>query len=257
MGNNKIQKINRYFLRIEYDGTSFHGWQKQKDCETVQGEIELAFYKLIGTNINVIGSGRTDTGVHAYYQIAHVDLEKDWLPSKLEGALNFFLKKIPISILEVKEVDNKFHARFSATSRIYEYKILIRKAPLVLQKNRYWHIWRNLEIEKMTEASNFLVGTHDFTTFRSSICQSSSPVKTIDQIFINEEIIEDEKIIKFQFQARSFLHNQVRSIVGSLEQVGSKKWLPNYIKTILDNKDRKKCGPIAPPEGLYLKKIFY
>ena len=257
MGNNKIQKINRYLLRIEYDGTSFHGWQKQKDCKTVQGEIELAFCKLVGTNVNVIGAGRTDTGVRAFYQIAHVDLEKDWIPAKLEGALNFFLKKIPISILEVKEVDNNFHARFSATSRIYEYKILIRQAPLVLQKNRYWHIWRNLEIEQMIEASNFLVGTHDFTTFRSSICQSSSPVKTIDQICIKEEIIDDEKIIKFHFQARSFLHNQVRSIVGSLEKVGSKKWLPNYIKTILDKKDRKKCGPIAPPEGLYLKKIFY
>ena len=169
---------------------------------------------------------------------------------------SIFSKKIPISILEVKEVDNNFHARFSATSRIYEYKILIRQAPLVA-KNRYWHIWRNLEIEQMIEASNFLVGTHDFTTFRSSICQSSSPVKTIDQISIKEEIIDDEKIIKFHFQARSFLHNQVRSIVGSLEKVGSKKWLPNYIKTILDKKDRKKCGPIAPPEGLYLKKIFF
>jgi tRNA pseudouridine38-40 synthase len=257
MGNNKIQKMNRYLLRIEYDGTPFHGWQKQKNCKTVQGEIELAFYKLVGTNINVIGSGRTDTGVHAYHQIAHVDLEKDWIPAKLEGALNFFLKKIPISILEVKEVDNNFHARFSATSRIYEYKILIRQAPLVLQKNRYWHIWRNLEIEQMIEASNFLVGTHDFTTFRSSICQSNSPVKTIDQICIKEKIIDDEKIINFHFQARSFLHNQVRSIVGSLEKVGSKKWSPNYIKTILDKKDRKKCGPIAPPEGLYLKKIFF
>ena len=257
MSNNKIQKMNRYLLKIEYDGSSFHGWQKQKDCKTVQGEIELALYNLVGKDVKVIGSGRTDTGVHAYCQIAHVDLEKDWVPAKLEGALNFFLKKHPISILEVKEVDNNFHARFSAKSRIYEYKVLIRKAPLVLQKKRYWHIWKNLEVEQMIEASNFLEGTHDFTTFRSSICQSSSPIKTIDQICIKEEIIDDEKIIIFKFQARSFLHNQVRSIVGSLEKVGSKKWLPNHIKTILEKKDRQKCGPIAPPEGLYLKKIIY
>ena len=244
-------------MLIEYVGTDFRGWQIQKKGSTIQGLIQEKLTKLLKEKIILNGSGRTDTGVHAYYQIAHVDLEKDWIPAKLEGALNFFLKKIPISILEVKEVDNNFHARFSATSRIYEYKILIRQAPLVLQKNRYWHIWRNLEIEQMIEASNFLVGTHDFTTFRSSICQSSSPVKTIDQICIKEEIIDDEKIIKFHFQARSFLHNQVRSIVGSLEKVGSKKWFPDYIKTILDKKDRKKCGPIAPPEGLYLKKIFY
>ena len=249
--------MNRYLLRIEYDGTSYHGWQKQKDCSTIQGEIELAFYKLIGKNVKVIGSGRTDTGVHANNQIAHVDLNKDWIPEKLEGALNFFLKKNPISILEVKKVDNNFHARFSATSRIYEYKILIRRAPLVLQKKRYWHVWRNLEVEHMIEASSFLEGTHDFTTFRSSICQSNSPIKTIDQICIKEEIIDDEKIIIFQFKAKSFLHNQVRSIVGSLEKVGSKKWMPNYIKTILNKKDRQKCGPIAPPEGLYLKKIFF
>ena len=249
--------MNRYLLRIEYDGTSYHGWQKQKDCSTIQGEIVLAFYKLIGKNVKVTGSGRTDTGVHAKNQIAHVDLNKDWIPAKLEGALNFFLKKNPISILEVKKVDNNFHARFSATSRIYEYKILIRRAPLVLQKKRYWHVWRNLEVEYMIEASSFLEGTHDFTTFRSSICQSNSPIKTIDQICIKEEIIDDEKIIIFQFKAKSFLHNQVRSIVGSLEKVGSKKWMPNYIKTILNKKDRQKCGPIAPPEGLYLKKIFF
>ena len=249
--------MKRYFLKIEYDGTLYHGWQKQKDCKTIQGEIELAFYNLVGKNVKVVGSGRTDMGVHAYCQIAHVDLEKDWLSEKLEGALNFFLRKFPISILEVKKVDNNLHARFSAISRIYEYKILIRRAPLVLQKKRYWHIWRNLEVADMIEASNFIIGTHNFTTFRSSICQSSSPIKTMDQIYIKEEMKEDEKIIIFQFKARSFLHNQVRSIVGSLKMVGEKKWKPHYIKIILEKKDRQKCGPIAPPEGLYLKKIVY
>ena len=249
--------MNRFFLKIEYDGTLYHGWQKQKDCKTIQGEIELAFYSLIGKNVNIFGSGRTDTGVHAYCQIAHVDLEKDWVPEKLGNALNFFLKNTQISILEVKKVYNNFHARFSALARIYEYKILIRRAPLALKQKRFWHVWKNLEIGPMIEASDFLIGTHDFTTFRSSMCQSNSPIKTIDQIFIKEEQKENEKIIFFEIKARSFLHNQVRSIVGSLEKVGSKKWLPNYLKTILDKKDRQKCGPIAPPHGLYLKKIIY
>ena len=249
--------MNRFSLKIEYDGSLYHGWQKQIDTKTIQGEIEQAFYNLIGKKINVVGSGRTDKGVHAYCQIAHVDLERDWRPEKLEGALNFFLKNVPISILEVKSVENSFHARFSAIYRIYEYKILIRKAPLVLQKNRYWHIWRNLNVSNMIEATNFLIGTHDFTTFRSSICQSISPIKTIDQICIKEEIKEEEKIIVFQFKARSFLHNQVRSIVGSLEKVGSLKWEPKYIKQILKEKNRQRCGPLAPPDGLYLKKIVY
>jgi len=249
--------MKRFFLKIEYDGTLYHGWQKQKNCKTIQGEIEYAFNQLTGKNVNLTGSGRTDAGVHAYCQIAHVDLEKDWLPEKLQGALNFFLKKIPISILEVKKVDNNFHARFSAIHRVYQYKIFIRRAPLVLHNKRYWHIWKNLDTENMIKASNFLLGTHDFTTFRSSICQSNSPIKTLDKIKIKHKIKNDKKIVVLQFKARSFLHNQVRSIVGSLVNVGLKKWEPDYLKTILDKKDRRKCGPIAPPEGLYLKKIKY
>lgn len=249
--------MKRFFLKIEYDGTLYHGWQKQKNCKTIQGEIEYAFNQLTGKNVNLIGSGRTDAGVHAYCQIAHVDLEKDWLPEKLQGALNFFLKKIPISILEVKKVDNNLHARFSAIYRVYQYKIFIRRAPLVLNNKRYWHIWKNLDTENMIKASNFLLGTHDFTTFRSSICQSNSPIKTLDKIKIKHKIKNDKKIVVLQFKARSFLHNQVRSIVGSLVNVGLKKWEPYYLKTILDKKDRRKCGPIAPPEGLYLKKIKY
>ncbi len=249
--------MKRFFLKIEYDGTLYHGWQKQKNCKTIQGEIEYAFSQLTGKNVTLTGSGRTDAGVHAYCQIAHVDLEKDWLPEKLQGALNFFLKKIPISILEVKKVDNNFHARFSAIHRVYQYKIFIRRAPLVLNNKRYWHIWKNLDTENMIKASNFLLGTHDFTTFRSSICQSNSPIKTLDKIRIKHKIKNDKKIVVMQFKAKSFLHNQVRSIVGSLVNVGLKRWEPYYIKTILDKKDRRKCGPIAPPEGLYLKKIKY
>ncbi len=249
--------MNRYALKIEYDGTAYHGWQKQKKCVTVQGEIELAFSKLLGSHVNIFGAGRTDTGVHAVGQVAHVDLEKKWFPGELQGALNFFLKKTPISILEASSVDENFHSRFSAKSRIYEYKILIRRAPLTLQKNRYWHLTRNQDTKSMEIGSKYLIGTHDFTTFRSSICQANSPIKTIDSILIKEKSSSNEKIIVIEIKARSFLHNQVRSIVGSLEKVGSQKWKPEQIRFILETRDRRECGSLAPPEGLYLKSVIY
>ena len=247
----------RYALKIEYDGTSYHGWQKQKQCETVQGVLESAFSKFLDQSVKIYGSGRTDSGVHALGQVAHVDLEKKWLPEEIQGALNFFLKKTLISILEVKKVDDNFHARFSAKSRIYEYMILIRKAPLTLHNNKYWHIKKSQDIENMKAGANYLIGTHDFTTFRSSICQSNSPIKTIDSILIKEKDFPNGHLIMIECKARSFLHNQVRSIVGSLEKVGSKKWEPERIKNILESKDRKECGPLAPPQGLYLRDIKY
>ena len=241
MGNNKIQKINRYLLKISMTELLFMDGKNKKIVKQSKEKLNwhsISWLEQMLMSLVLVELIQVYT---LFIKLLMLILKKIGYQQNLKEHSIFFLKKIPISILEVKEVDDNFHARFSATSRIYEYKILIRQAPLVLEKNRYWHIWRNLEIEQMIEASNFLVGTHDFTTFRSSICQSSSPVKTIDQICIKEEIVDDEKIIKFNFQARSFLHNQVRSIVGSLEKVGSKKWLPNYIKTILDKKDRKKC----------------
>ena len=245
--------MKRFFLKIEYNGTLYHGWQKQKNCKTIQGEIEYAFNQLTGKNVNLTGSGRTDAGVHAYCQIAHVDLEKDWLPEKLQGALNFFLKKIPISILEVKKVDNNFHARFSAIHRVYQYKIFIRRAPLVLHNKRYWHIWKNLDIENMIKASNFLLGTHDFTTFRSANCQSDSPIKTLDEV----KISKSGENIYFGFVAKSYLHHQIRSLVGSIKLVGEETWTIDHLENALKARDRTMCGALAPPDGLYFMEVKY
>ncbi len=249
--------MTRYALKIEYDGTFFHGWQKQKECRTIQEEIELAFSKFLNPSVNISGSGRTDSGVHALGQVAHVDLQKEWLPDELQGALNFFLKKSLISILAVRKVGKNFHARYSAKFRIYEYKILIRKAPLTLLQNRYWHLNRSQDIKNMEIGAKYLIGTHDFTTFRSSICQANSPIKTIDSIVIKEKSLPNGHAIVIECIAKSFLHNQVRSIVGSLEKVSSNKWKPEHIKFILEAKDRKECGPVAPPEGLYLRNVTY
>ena len=249
--------MKRYALKIEYDGTSYHGWQKQKECKTVQGEIELAFSQFLNHPIKIVGSGRTDSGVNATGQVAHVDLKKEWDPVKLQGALNFFLRNRFISIIKISKVDENFHARFSAKSRVYEYKMLIRRAPLTFQKKQYWHLTRSQDIKNLKLSVQFLIGTHDFTTFRSSICQANSPIKTIDSIFIKEKELPNERIIVIEFKAKSFLHNQVRSIVGSLEKVSSNKWRPDQIKYILEAKDRSKCGPLAPPQGLYLKNIVY
>ena len=249
--------MNRYALKIEYDGTNYHGWQKQKQCKTIQGEIELAFSKFLGHPVNVSGSGRTDSGVHALGQVAHVDLKKKWPPEEIQGALNYFLKNTLISILKVSTVDESFHSRFSAKSRSYEYKILVRRAPLTFQKNRCWHLNRNQDISRMEDGAKHLIGTHDFTTFRSSICQANSPIKTIDSILFKEKYLPSGKLIVIECTARSFLHNQVRSIVGSLEKVGSRKWNSEHIKLILESKDRKQCGSVAPPEGLYLKNITF
>ena len=223
----------RYALKIEYDGTSYHGWQKQKDCKTIQGEIESAFSRFLDHPASISGSGRTDSGVHATGQVAHVDLRKKWPTKELLGALNFFLKESLISILAVKEIDESFHSRFSAISRIYEYKILIRKAPLTLQKNKFWHLNRLQNIKTMAIGAKFLIGTHDFSAFRSSICQAKSPVKTIDSILIKEKMLHGDHLIIIECKARSFLHNQVRSIVGSLEKVSSERWRPEHIKYIL------------------------
>ena len=249
--------MNRYALKIEYDGTAYHGWQKQPQCKTIQGEIEIAFSKFVGCPVNVSGSGRTDTGVHALGQVAHVDLEKKWVPEEIQGALNFFLKKTSISILQVTIVDENFNSRFSAKSRSYEYKLLVRRAPLTLQKNRYWHLTRPQDISRMEVAAKYLIGTHDFTAFRSSICQANSPIRTVDSISFKEKDLPNGKLIVIEFEARSFLHNQVRSLVGSLEKVGNQKWKPEYIKFVLESKNRKLCGPLAPPQGLYLRKITY
>ena len=247
----------RYALKIEYMGTYFHGWQRQKNLQTVQGEINTALKRLDPRCNGVTGAGRTDAGVHATGQVAHLDLEKNWDLTRLKYALNFYLKPKLIAIVGVAKVDANFHSRFSAIKRHYLFKIMNRAAPLTLEKNRFWHVGRPLDIESMEQAASYLIGKHDFTTFRSSLCQAKSPVKSIDQITISKMVSISGTTIEVQLEARSFLHNQVRSIVGTLEKVGSKVWSPERVQSALASKNRSKCGPVAPPSGLYLIHVDY
>ncbi|MEE2774884.1 MAG: tRNA pseudouridine(38-40) synthase TruA [Pseudomonadota bacterium] len=247
----------RYAIKIEYDGTNFHGWQKQNSVATVQGTINQALDNLNTSGIGVIGAGRTDAGVHALGQVAHFDMPKKWEPIELQNALNYYLKSELISVISISETPTDFHARFSARKRHYLFKMLIRRPPLTLNKHRFWHVRRSQGIAQMREAAKNLVGQHDFTTFRSSICQAKSPIKTIDSISIHKHSNKNESIIEIRIQARSFLHNQVRSIVGTLEKVGSGFWTPNDVAEAIEAKDRARCGPVAPAHGLYLENVLY
>ena len=238
-------------------GTNFHGWPKQKNLETVQGAINSALKNLDALSNGVTGAGRTDAGVHATGQVAHLDLQKNWDLTRLQHALNFYLKPKLIAIVGVAKVDSYFHSRFSAVKRHYIFKIINRPAPLTLEKNRFWHVGRPLDVQRMEQAASYLIGKHDFTTFRSSLCQAKSPIKTIDQIKIFETISKIGSTIEVQLEARSFLHNQVRSIVGTLEKVGSKVWPPERVESALASRNRSECGPVAPPSGLYLTHIDY
>ena len=243
----------RYRLTLEYDGTPFAGWQRQANGPSVQAAVEEAIFKLAAERATVTGAGRTDAGVHAFGQAAHFDLEKEFAPEKLRDALNHHLRPAPIAVLEAAAAAADFHARFSAIARHYLYRILCRRSPPALDRGRVWHIVRDLDSAAMHAAAQFLVGQHDFTTFRSSECQAKSPVKTLDRL----EVRRAGEEIHIEASARSFLHNQVRSIVGSLKLVGEGKWRPREIKAALDAKDRARCGPVAPPEGLYLTRVDY
>ncbi len=247
----------RFALIIEYDGAPFHGWQVQNNLSTVQGVIFNAIKKLDKNCENFVGAGRTDAGVHAFGQVAHVDLETDRDCETVEKAINYYLNKYPISILGVKKVSKDFHARYSAIKRYYTYKIFSRTSDLTIERNQFWHVRRPLDISKMELAASYLIGKHDFTAFRSSICQASSPIKTIDSIDIQSETRRDGIIYEFNLSARSFLHKQVRSIVGCLKKVGCGKWDPEKMQKVLLSKERSKCAALAPPGGLYLSKIKY
>jgi len=243
----------RYKLTIEYDGSPFLGWQVQESGLTVAGVLEEAVEKLSGERVRVSGAGRTDTGVHALGQVAHIDLAKDWETDTIRDGLNAHLRPHPVAVLSAEKVGEDFDTRFSATKRHYVYRILNRRADLALERNRVWRVVRPLDEKKMHEAAQHLVGNHDFTTFRAAECQAKSPVKTIDALNVTRE--GDE--IRIEASARSFLHHQVRSIVGSLAQVGEGKWTPADMKRALDARDRSACGPVAPPDGLYLVRVDY
>ena len=245
----------RIKLFIEYDGTNYVGWQKQNNGKSIQEEIENSLFKIFEKKIDLFVAGRTDSGVHAKNQVAHFDIDSKINPLKIRSAINFFLKKSDnrISILDSKEVKNTFHARFSAKKRTYSHKVLNRKSSSPLLKNRMWFIPYKLDLISMREAASFLIGTHDFNSFRSTHCQANSSIRSIKKI----AILKKEDIIIFSISAQSFLHNQVRIIVGSLINVGRNYWEKEKILEILEKKDRTFAGPTAPPFGLYLENIDY
>lgn len=246
---------HRYKLSIEFDGTNYCGFQKQKDIpqKSIEEVLENAVFSFSQERVKITASGRTDAGVHALAQVIHFDLEKFFDPYKVLMALNHFLIEEEISILTCEEVDENFHARFAAKERTYRYLIINRRAPLTLQKNRALHVKRNLDIEAMNQAAQFLIGLHDFSSFRDAECQASSPVRSINKIKITKNF--DEVFI--EISAKSFLHHMVRTIVGTLVWVGIGKISAREMKIILEAKDRSKAGPNAPACGLYFLKTDY
>jgi len=243
----------RYKLTVEYDGRPFAGWQIQADQLTVQGLLTSAVEALSGDKTLVQGAGRTDAGVHARAQIAHVDLSRDWDTDTIRDALNAHLRPHPIAILAAEHAADDFNARTSAIRRHYLYRIINRRADLTLEAGRAWRVPRPLDAAAMQKAAQRLTGKHDFTTFRSTECQAKSPVKTLDILKV-ERSGEDVYVTAV---ARSFLHNQVRSMVGSLVPVGEGKWSADDLTKALDARDRAACGTVAPPDGLYLIKVEY
>lgn len=243
----------RYRLTIEYDGTPFVGWQIQADGVSVQGALVEALRRFTGEVVVVRGAGRTDAGVHALGQVAHVDLQRAWDPFRVREALNFHLKPQPISIVACEVADPDFDARFSARTRHYLYRILSRRAPPALDRDRVWWCPMGLDADAMARAAGVLVGRHDFTTFRASACQAKSPIRTLDRLEVHRTAEE----IRISASARSFLHNQVRSMVGSLKLVGEGKWSANDLERALLACDRAACGAVAPPWGLYLVRVDY
>ncbi|MEM9523265.1 MAG: tRNA pseudouridine(38-40) synthase TruA [Pseudomonadota bacterium] len=247
----------RYALKIEYHGGPFAGWQRQKGHLSVQQCVEGALAEINPSPPTVAAAGRTDAGVHATGQVAHCDLENEWTPFRLSEALNFHLKPQPIAVLAAQAVRGDFHARFSAVERIYRFRLLARRAPLTHERDLLWRVNYTLNAEAMREGAAYLIGKHDFTTFRSTACQAASPVKTIDEVSIDEIVRPDGIEYRFTFRARSFLHNQVRSLVGTLERVGAGAWTPDDVKSALEARDRMACGPVCPAAGLYLTGVRY
>lgn len=247
----------RYALKVEYHGASFAGWQRQKDQPTVQGAIEKALEKISSGPHTIAAAGRTDAGVHATGQVAHCDMEGDWDPFRLSEALNYHLKPAPVAITACARVADDWHARFSARQRRYFFRILCRRAPATHLAGLVWQVKQRLDVDAMNAGAAHLVGRHDFTTFRSTICQAESPIKTLDRLDITSVKTEYGQEVHFDVRARSFLHNQVRSFVGTLERVGAGSLTPRDVADALAAQDRSACGPVCPPQGLYLAEVEY
>ena len=245
--------MTRWKLTIEYDGGPFVGWQWQENGPSVQAAIEEAIEAFCGEAVTIHAAGRTDSGVHALGQVAHIDLSKEATADTVRDAVNFHLKPQPIAVIAVEAADADFHARFSATARHYRYRILNRRAPPALAAGRVWHVGAPLDAAAMHDAAQVLVGKHDFTSFRAVACQADSPVKTLDRI----EVTRQDDEVHIDVQARSFLHHQVRNFAGTLKLVGEGKWRRGDVEDALAARDRSRAGPTAPAEGLYLTRVLY
>ncbi|HEY8351730.1 MAG TPA: tRNA pseudouridine(38-40) synthase TruA [Sphingomonadales bacterium] len=243
----------RYRITLEYDGSRFVGWQAQANGPSIQSAVEDAITRFCGETVRLHGAGRTDAGVHALGMVAHFDLERPREPRTVMGALNYYLRGQGIAVLAAAEAAPEFHARFSARRRHYLYRIVNREAPLTFDAGKAWHIRGPLDAEAMHEAAQHLVGFHDFTTFRHAQCQAKSPEKTLDYLTVEREGQE----VFIHAGARSFLHHQVRSMVGTLRLVGDGRWTPDDVRRALEARDRKACGPVAPPDGLYFVAADY
>jgi len=245
--------VNRYKITLEYLGAGYCGWQRQKESLSLQQIVEEAIFAFSKERVNIFVAGRTDSGVNAYGQVAHFDLEKEYALDRLQQSINHFVQPHTIGVVDAEIVDTDFHARFSAKSRSYIYKILNRNSVNIINKNLQYWVRKDLDVEKMQLAANYLLGKHDFTSFRASECQSSSPVRTLDEIRITK--IDDN--IEIYVSAKSFLHHMIRNIVGSLIMVGAGKWPITKIKEVLEAQNRQVAGPMAPAEGLYFLKVEY
>ncbi len=248
-----VAPMPRYKLTIEYDGAPFVGWQRQGIGFSVQQALEEAIQAFSGEAVTIGGAGRTDAGVHASGQVAHVDLARDWPEERVREAVNAHLRPHPIAILDARLAPPRFDARFSAIGRRYRYRIVNRRAPLALDQGRAWHVKAPLDLEGMAAAAERLVGHHDFTTFRSAHCQAKSPMRTLDSLTIHR----DGEVVTVDTGARSFLHNQVRSMVGTLALVGQGRWTVDDVTAALEARDRTRCGPVAPAGGLCLVAVLY
>jgi len=245
--------MTRFKLTLEYDGGPFIGWQRQENGHSVQAALEDAVTDFCSESALVEGAGRTDAGVHALGQIAHVDIEKETDAGTVRDALNFYLRSVPICVLEAEAVDEDFHARFSARKRTYLYRILDRRPAPAIDKGRVWWVPFSLNVDVMHEAAQGLLGRHDFSSFRATQCQADSPVKTLDLLDVSRAGNE----VHINAQARSFLHHQVRNFAGTLKLVGEGKWKPGEVAAVLAAGDRTRAGPTAPPDGLYLVSVTY
>ena len=245
--------MQRYKLKIEYDGTPFVGWQFQRNGISIQEVLQKAIFNLSKEKVIITGAGRTDSGVHALAQVAHFDLEKKIEKKKILLAINQHIGNKPITVLKIIKISKKFHSRFDAKKRTYQYIIINRTSPLALQKNKAWHIRKKLDVKVMKKGAKLLMGTHDFSTFRSSSCGAKSPIKTMEKISIKK--IKDK--ITLSFTSKSFLQQQVRSMVGCIKYLGDGKWNIEDFKSSFNSKKRVKCAPPAPACGLYLAKIDY